>query len=372
LGAVSVQLTRTLSTYIARQFFAWFCGVFGTMVAVTFLLDYLELLRRGGTRTHATWSTLLEMAALKLPHTAQDVMPFAILFGTMLAFWRLTRSNELVVARAAGVSVWEFLTPAVLVALLVGIVTVTLFNPIASSLEASYEKLDNRILRQAGDPLSLSNAGLWLRQSDADGGQIVIHGDKLSSPAQALVLRNASVFFLTKLAQFNSRVEAKEARLEGGFWVIEDGQRFRPGEPPEPFAELRLPTTLTASKIEESFASPDTMSFWELPGFITLLEQSGFSAQRHRLHFNVLLARPFLFCAMVLVAATFSLRMQRRGGAAMLIVSGVIAGFMLYFLSDIVFALGLSAKIPVLLAAWTPAGVSMIFGASMLLHLEDG
>jgi len=365
-----VQLARTLSAYIARQFFTWFCGVFGTMVGVTFLLDYLELIRRGGTRTQATWGTLLEMAALKLPHTAQDVMPFAILFGTMLAFWRLTRSNELVVARAAGVSVWEFLTPAVLVALLVGVVAVTLFNPIASTMEASYEKLDNRILRQTGDPLSLSKGGLWLRQSDAAGGQIVIHGDKLSSPA--LLLRNVSVFFLTQLSQISSRVEARTARLDSGFWVIGDGQRFRPDGPPEAFGELRLPTTLTASKIEESFASPDTMSFWELPGFITLLEQSGFSAQRHRLHFNVLLARPFLFCAMVLVAATFSLRLQRRGGVAMLIVSGVIAGFMLYFLSDIVFALGLSAKIPVLLAAWTPAGVSMIFGASMLLHLEDG
>jgi len=377
-----VYLAKTLSAYIARQYFAWFCGVFGAMVSVTFLLDYIELIRRGGTRAHASWGMLLEMAALKLPHTAQDVMPFAILFGTMLAFWRLTRSNELVVARAAGVSVWGFLTPAILVALLLGVVAVTLFNPIASAMEASYEKLDNRILRQAGDPLSLSNAGLWLRQSDAAGGQIVFHGDKLISPALLvrpdlrlrpdLQLRNVSVYFLNRLSEFASRIEARAARLDGGFWVIEDGQRFRLGEPPEPFAEVRLPTSLTASKIEESLASPDTMSFWELPGFITLLEQSGFAAQRHRLHFNILLARPFLFCAMVLVAATFSLRMQRRGGAAVLIVSGVVAGFLLYLLSDIVFALGLSAKIPVLLAAWTPAGVSMIFGASMLLHLEDG
>jgi lipopolysaccharide export system permease protein len=365
-----VHFAKTLSAYIARQYFAWFCGVFGAMISVTFLLDYIELIRRGGTRAQASWGVLLEMAALKLPHTAQDVMPFAILFGTMLAFWRLTRSNELVVARAAGVSVWGFLTPAILVALLVGVVAVTLFNPIAAAMEASYEKLDNRILRQAGDPLSLSNAGLWLRQSDAAGGQIIFHGDKLTAPE--LLLRNVSVYFLNRLAEFTSRIEARAARLDGGFWVIEDGQRFRLGEPPEPFGELRLPTSLTAGKIEESLASPDTMSFWELPGFITLLEQSGFSAQRHRLHFNILLARPFLFCAMVLVAATFSLRMQRRGGAATLIVSGVAAGFLLYFLSDIVFALGLSAKIPVLLAAWTPAGVSMIFGTSMLLHLEDG
>jgi len=365
-----VHLAKTLSAYIARQYFAWFCGVFGAMVCVTFLLDYIELIRRGGTRAQASWGVLLEMAALKLPHTAQDVMPFAILFGTMLAFWRLTRSNELVVARAAGVSVWGFLTPAILVALLIGVVAVTLFNPIASAMEASYEKLDNRILRQTGDPLSLSNAGLWLRQSDAADGQIILHGDKVTSPD--LQLRNVSVYFLNRRSEFTSRIEARSARLDGGFWVIEDGQRFHLNESPEAFGEVRLPTSLTASKIEESLASPDTMSFWELPGFITLLEQSGFSAQRHRLHFNILLARPFLFCAMVLVAATFSLRMQRRGGAAMLIVSGVLAGFLLYFLSDIVFALGLSAKIPVLLAAWTPAGVSMIFGTSMLLHLEDG
>ena len=94
-----MQLAKTLSSYIARQFFAWFCGVFMAMTIVTFLLDYIELIRRSATRIQVTLWVLLEMAALKLPHTAQEVLPFAILFGTMLAFWRLTRNHELVVAR---------------------------------------------------------------------------------------------------------------------------------------------------------------------------------------------------------------------------------------------------------------------------------
>jgi lipopolysaccharide export system permease protein len=310
------------------------------------------------------------MAALKLPHTAQEVLPFAILFGTMLAFWRLTRSNELVVARAAGVSVWQFLTPAVLVAFLIGLITVTAVNPIASLMEAAYEKLENHVLRQGSDRLSLSNSGLWLRQSDQGGNQIIIHAEKIAS--QHLVLDGVTLFFFNELTQFTSRVDAQTARLENGDWVIENGIRWLPNQPSQPFGELRLATTLTPRKIEESFASPDTMSFWDLPGFIGLLEQSGFPAQRHRLQFNALLARPFLLSAMVLVAATFSLRMQRRGGATLMIIGGVVSGFLLYFVSDIVFALGLSAKIPVTLAAWTPTGVSLIFGASMLLHLEDG
>lgn len=365
-----MPIARTLSFYIARHFLTWFGAVFGTMIGIAFLLDYIELIRRSGSRDQASWGVLLEMAALKLPHTAQDVMPFAILFGTMLVFWRLTRSNELVAARAAGISAWAFLAPAVLTALLIGMVSIMLFNPIASAMEAGYEKLENRILRSNDDPTSLANGELWLRQSDGAGGQVILHGEKLTG--SDLVLHNVGLFFIDARAQFTGRIEAQSARLGSGFWAIERGQRFRPGEPPEKFAALRLASGLTARKIEESLASPDSMSFWELPGYITLLEQSGFSAQRHRLHFNVLLARPLLFCAMVLVAASFSLRMQRRGGAIVLLMSGVAAGFLLYFVSDVVFALGLSSKIPVLLAAWTPAGVSMIFGVSMLLHLEDG
>ena len=77
-------------------------------------------------------------------------------------------------------------------------------------------------------------------------------------------------------------------------------------------------------------------------------------------------------CAMVLLAAIFSLRMQRRGGTTLMIVGGVVSGFVLFVVSNVVFALGISAKVPVALAAWTPTVISLIFGASALLHLEDG
>jgi lipopolysaccharide export system permease protein len=168
------------------------------------------------------------------------------------------------------------------------------------------------------------------------------------------------------------RIDAKSAVLKSGKWEISDGLRWSPGKPPEPFDHVEVPTNLTPARIQESFASPETMSFWELPGFIQLLESSGFSALRHRLYFNALLSRPFLYTAMVLIAATFSLRMQRRGGTALMITAGIASGLSLFLLSNLVFALGLAAAIPVALAAWTPPGVSWLLGASLLLHLEDG
>jgi lipopolysaccharide export system permease protein len=365
-----MPLATTLSNYIGRQFLLWSGSVFATMLAIIFMLDYVELLRRGGAKQDATLTLLFQMAALKLPYMGQEVLPFAALFGAMMAFWRLTRSNELVVARAAGVSVWQFLAPAIVFAMLIGVLAVTVFNPIAATLQASYEALENRVLRGVVSRSALFPNGLWLRESDAKGDHVMLRAERVAPGEDAL--ERVTFFFFRGADQFASRIEAKEAILENGAWRVLQGTRWTADGAPETFEETRIATHLTVDEIRDSLATPETMSFWKLPGFIRLLEESGFSTQRHRLHFNSLLARPFLLCAMILIGATFSLRMQRRGGAILMVVGGVAAGLLLHFLSDIVYALGLSATIPVGLAAWVPAGVCLLIGISLLLHLEDG
>ena len=84
------------------------------------LFDFIELLRRSTSKPDATFGLVSEIAALRLPYIAMQVLPFAVLLGGMLCFWRLTRSSELIVARAAGVSAWEFLAAPALCALLLG------------------------------------------------------------------------------------------------------------------------------------------------------------------------------------------------------------------------------------------------------------
>jgi len=361
---------KILALYIARQFLIWCFGVFASMMLIVLLLDYLELIRRAGNRPGAGFLVLLEMAALKQPYMSQQILPFAVLFGAMFAFWRMTRSHELVVARAAGVSVWQFLAPAVAGAAAIGVVAVTVFNPIASVMQASYEKLENRILRNESQQLAFGRSGLWLLQSDGKGMPSVIHGNRLA--AGGVNLRDVMLLLLDKQYRLVGRIDAEEARLDGGLWRISKGTLWKPDKAQEPFAETTVETNMTPDKIEESFASPETMSFWELPGFISLLEQSGFATQRHWLYYNALLARPFLLAAMVLIAATFSLRMHRRGGTMLMLAAGVGTGFALFFLNYLVIALGNSSTIPATLAAWTPAGVSWLVGVSFLLHLEDG
>jgi lipopolysaccharide export system permease protein len=139
-----------------------------------------------------------------------------------------------------------------------------------------------------------------------------------------------------------------------------------------PLERMRIPTDLTAEHIQESFAPPETISFWKLPGFIALLEQSGFSSSRHKMHWYRLLSAPVVFVAMVLVGAAFSMRHFRVSGLGFAALGCLIAGFGYFFLSDIANALGASGAVPVMIAAWAPPLSAALFALGLLLHLEDG
>ena len=366
-----MRLSTTLSIYIGRHFLLSFLVLFALFVLMVVLFDVVELLRRAAARPEVTFGMVVEMALLKLPHMAQKLFPFAVLFGGMAAFWRLTRSHELMITRAAGVSAWQFLFPVIALAFLLGILQITMINPLASTTLTRYDRLEASLLKGQKSFLALSSNGLWLRQSNADG-QSVVHARSVLQQGKNVELRDVVVFSYEGADQFRERTDAEFAHLEDGFWHMTNARVHTPEKLPRFEKDHWLATDLTLSKIQDSFAPPETMSFWDLPGFIGTLEKAGFSAVRHRLYWHTLLAAPFLMSAMILIAASFTLRHTRRGGTTFIIACGVLTGFVLYFFSDIVFALGLSDSIPVTLAAWTPSGVATLLGLATLLHLEDG
>ena len=366
-----MRLSTTLSVYIGRNFLLSFVVLFGLFLLLILLFDSVELMRRAAAKPNVSFSLVMEMALLKLPHMGQQVFPFAVLFGGMMAFWRLTRTHELVITRAAGVSVWQFLLPVIGIAFLLGFIQIGILNPLASTTITRFERIEAVNLKGQKSFLALSRAGLWLRQANTEG-QSVVHSNIVLQTGKEVELRDVIVFNYKDAEQFSGRIDAEFARLEDGFWHITNAWVHIPNEQPRFEKDYWLATDLTLNRIQDSFAPPETMSFWALPDFIETLEKAGFSAIRHKLYWHSLLASPFLMCAMVLIAATFTLRHTRQGGGIYIIAGGVLTGFILYFFSDIVFALGLSDSIPVILAAWTPSGVATLLGLATLLHLEDG
>ena len=121
-----MQVPGALSLYLGKQFLKNVAIIFGVILTVVFLVDFIELLRRGSGKEGVNLIIILQMVLLRLPYLAQKLLPFVALFGGMLTFFRLSKTSELTVIRATGVSVWQFLFPSLLIAFLAGIVILTI------------------------------------------------------------------------------------------------------------------------------------------------------------------------------------------------------------------------------------------------------
>ena len=358
---------RTFAFYLSRNFTKSILMVFGLLFAIIYLSDFVELLRRSGDIKGATTSAMAFLSLLRVPSITEQVFPFSVLFGAMFAFLNLTRKLELVVARAAGLSVWQFLLPPLVVALVLGIVTTTLYNPIAAISNQRAARLETRMFGKTGN--DQTDTAFWIQQDGVDG-QTILRADRASDGGA--VLSGVTAFVYDRAGKFEERVEADRAELHDGYWTLDGARVLMQGEEPREVKTEILATNVSAEQVQQKFVAPDTVPFWSLPEIRDSTERAGLNATGYALQYQKLLASPVLFMAMILVAAAFSLRFFRFGGIARMVAGGVAAGFVLYVATKLVGDLGGAGLLSAPVAAWSPAVVGSMLGSLALLYQEDG
>ena len=361
------MIGRTLGFYFARQFATLVISIFLFFFCLVFIITYLEFFTRTlGTRDFDPFQVFL-LTLYRVPSICEDILPFTTLFGSIAAFILANRRLEIVIARAAGISAWQFLVPAAIVGLLLGIFATVVYNPISTELRAISDEMRTNMTERR--PKKANSGPIWVRQA-AEGRESLIGA--LSTSNDGARLAEVTAFVFAEDGSFLERIDAPIARFSPGEWLIEDALVTRIEDVPRKEALYRLPTTLSPDQVRETFDNLDAISFWELPRLIDTAQRAGLPSSRYELRYNTLLSRPFVLLAMVLIAAIVSLRFSRTREVGNMILAGVGVGFMLYVVSKIAWDLGSGGIVPPPLAAWLPAIVTLLIGATALLHLEDG
>ncbi len=350
------MMTNTLGRYFAGRFVVSALGVFASIFVLLVLVDYIEMVRKTSGLVSASALAVAETSLFRVPQLLEKMMPFCILIGAMTCYLALSRRLELVVARAAGVSAWQFIAPALASAILLGILATTAYNPMSANLREISKRMEDA-------------SGFWINQVNSDGQAII---NAARSEQQGVRLTGLTVFRFDTNYQFKERIEAREATLEDGRWLFKSVRRYSLDGPPIDEDNFTLATSLTPAQVRNSFSTPETVSFWQLPGYIRSSESSGFATAGYRLQYHKLIAQPFLLAAMVMLAASVSLRFFRFGGVQKMVLSGVGAGFLLYVLSKVTEDLSKAELMHPIASAWLPVLVGGLTGFLALLYQEDG
>jgi len=357
----------TLALYVARRFLTSFFMILMALMTLVFLVDFVELLRRLSDVAEFSALLGLKLALMRTPGLLEDILPFLFLFSGMICLLDMSRKLELVVARGAGVSVWGFLAAPLVLALLFGVASTFVINPVATHLKEKAEREEAAL--GSGTGMTSASDSIWFRQDGVDGPSIIRAS---SFDSAAMELLGVTAFLFEPDNSFRGKLTAPSADFQPGRWTFRDARYVSAEGAPQQFARYLLPTSLSAKEINETLIRPDSLSVWTLNRFIEAANRTGLNTDRFRLAFHSLMARPVLLMAMIAVAATVSLRLFRYGGVGKLALTGIGLGFLLYVMTEVVSDMGSNGILNPAFAAWAPAIVALLFGATVLLYQEDG
>ncbi|MDN2583075.1 LPS export ABC transporter permease LptG [Aquibium sp. ELW1220] len=358
----------TLGRYFFRRYIVitmWFLiGIF----SLIFIIDFTEQSSRLSGLPGYSLPVGLLMTSLRSPMVLQITVPFIALFAAMATLIALNRKYELVIARAAGISAWQFLLPACVGAFVFGLASVLVLNPIAAYGFSTVERMESDIRSGKSNKVSASSAP-WLRQRNDDGDIIIGARAVLDG---GLALSDVVFLHIDKEGGITERQDAKRADLADGEWILTDVRGFKSGDKPVASATARVPTNLRPEFVQQRLARPEATPFFELSEKIETAKAYGYAANGFSMQYHSLVALPVLMVAMTLIAATVSMGFVRLGQSGTLILGGIAAGFLLYVVTTLVKAFGSSGIVPPVVAAWVPVVIAMFFGVTFLLYKEDG
>lgn len=363
-------MLRRMELYVLARTLTSVGGALAVITAIILLIDIVELSRDIGAQAEVNLVQKAGLTLLRSPILILQLLPFVFLFGVLAAFTGLNRRSELIAMRAAGISAWRFILPAAIAAFLIGVLTVTALNPLATIMNARAEQTRAELLQ--GDAQHEPEE-VWLSQG---GGrfQTLLHAADRNEIGTELI--DVSVRFYARDDAgglvFIRRIDAQRAELTNGAWRLINARVGNPGQPAIAAPLMFVPTTVDARTALERFASPRTVAFWDLPERAAIADEAGLSSLRYRLQWHQLLASPLLYAAMSILAAGFSLRLLRLGGLAGLAGAAVALGFVLFFFNELLSAMGSAELLPPYAAAWASPVLAMLAGLTLLTFTEDG
>ena len=322
-------------------------------LSLFFFIDFVDELSDAGKRGYtALYAALVSL--LELPGHVYELMPIAVLIGTIYALARLAQSSEYTILRTGGLGPGRALNLLATLGLVFGVLTFAVGDYLAplaeeqsATLQASYK-----------GSLKLARSGAWLkdRQQTPQGERLF--SINVRSAASGGVLRDIRIFEFDADGRLIQRIAAARGQVEDdGVWNLSDVVITRwsdvpgAGQPPRA-TEEQLPhhawySTLSANVVAASVLPLSTMSTVELARYISHLAENEQAAQQYEIQFWKRALYPFACLVMVGLALPFAYMHARGGGVSLKVFGGIMLGISFLLLNNVANHVGL-------LRNWTP------------------
>ncbi len=337
-----------INLYLFRNFFFSFLITFIVFALLLFIGDFIEQFRKS-TNKEVPLHIVIQLSSYNFLSLTMFTLPVVSFFSSLFAFLFLIRNSELIIVSSSGVSMRSILTSPIILFILIGIFFITTLNPLMAVFEDKYSELEYEYINRIDKFASITKNGIWLKQFNANRElSSVLFAKDIKDEGETL--SNIMILEYDKNGAFQGRLDSDIAKLNQGYWEMKNVQ-ISPKFSDSYFEEIfHYHTNIKLEDITDSLSSPMSISFWRLGKFIEFLEDLGYSAVDFKLHYYNLAFLPFLMASLLVLSASLVYKLKQNDKFFITFIISFILIFFVYFISNLLDALGSSSQINPLIA----------------------
>jgi lipopolysaccharide export system permease protein len=353
---------KILDTYIGKAVIGGAFMVMCVLLALFIFIDFIGELDVVGRGDYNAW-TAFRYVLLSAPRLTYELMPMAALIGSLVGLGALAGNNELVIMRAAGVSLLRITWAVLKAGLLLVFFAIWLGEWVVADAEQSAANIRSSAL--TGNKTLKTAEGFWTRDArDFIDVRAVLPGGKL---VDVYIYEFDDGHALRRISH------AMNATYEQGQWHLKRVRRSEIG--PDGVTTEQLPAMTWRSQLSPDLLDivaikPDSLSISGLYKYIRYLRQNGLSSGRYEIEFWTKVVLPFATCVMVFAALPFVFGSLRAVGVGQRMLMGVLVGIGFYLFNQTINYVGLVYDFNPLLSALLPTLVLLAAAVYMMRRVH--
>ena len=337
-------------------------------VALFFFIDFVEELTDRRSR-EAGAARAAAHALLQIPGHLYELMPIAVLIGTIYALSRMAQSSEFTILRTAGLGPGRALRLLAAAGLGFAAVTFVLGDFLAPWTEREAVLLK---ARDAGG-LATGRTGAWLKERRRDGPLEVSVAVNVAGASPQGVLRGVQIFeFDAASGVLRRRIDAATATVQAQSWTLAEARvtlwpsadalssSTAPRVSTQAFDRLDWPSALGAQVVAAAVLPLQTMSTADLWRYSRHLGTQEQASRRHEIQFWKRAVYPLACLVMVALALPFAYLRARSGGLSVKVFGGIMLGISFVLANNLTGHLGVLRGWEPWVAAATPGLVYLM------------
>jgi lipopolysaccharide export system permease protein len=311
------------------------------------LVDELGDLGKGVLKPYRI-NHALAYTVLWMPSRLYELLPIAVLIGSIFVMARLAQSSEFTILRTSGMGPWRALRTLLWMGLAFTVITFAMGDYIAPQATRAAQLLKSKYTGQ----ISIGQTGAWLK----DRQPLTSYAVNVGALNPDGTMRNVKVYEFNSKGQILAIVQAAQGEFDGDAWLLKQAQRQEFFLPDSPFssttpstasatvarversqalAEWRWPTAINAEMVSVALLKPDRMSTVDLFQYIRHLQANGQTSQRYEIEFWRKVFYPLSCLVMMVLALPFAYLHFRSGSISGYVFAGVMIGISFFLLNNV-------------------------------------